>query len=312
MSTRQSIRLDGSGGRAAPAETRLGTWVQLNWEDRDDRAWIENESGVDELVAESLLAEDTRPRVVEHENGLLLILRGVNLNAGRRPEDMISVRLWFDGEHLISTSRYPLRTVSGIVERLEEGVGPTTLAELLLELIEGLTDRIDELIESIEEEIDELEAALLEGADRELRSQVAQVRRTIIVIRRYLAPERDALVRLTGINRPLLAELDRGRIREQADALTRLVEDLDMARERGAMIHEQLLTRLSDQLNTRMYLLSIVAAIFLPLGFITGLFGINVGGMPWVETPMGFWWVSLLIAVLAVGLGIWLKRRRWF
>ena len=312
MSTRRSIRLDGSGGRAPTAPSQPGVWVQLNWEDRDDRAWLENEAGVDELVAESLLAEDTRPRVVEHENGLLLTLRGVNLNAGRRPEDMISLRLWFDGERLISTSRHPLRTVAGIVQRLEEGVGPSSLAELLLELIEGLTERIDELIESIEEEIDELEAALLEGADRELRSQIAQVRRTIIVIRRYLAPERDALIRLTGINRPLLAELDRGRIREQVDALTRLVEDLDMARERGAMIHEQLLTRLSDQLNTRMYLLSIVAAIFLPLGFITGLFGINVGGMPWVETEFGFWWVILLIAVLAVGLGIWLKRRRWF
>ncbi|MBN2872442.1 MAG: zinc transporter ZntB [Halothiobacillaceae bacterium] len=312
MSTRQTTQLDGSGGLAGPTDTGVGHWIQLNWEDRDDRSWLEHQAEIDPLVADSLLAEDTRPRVVEHESGLLLILRGVNLNAGRRPEDMISLRLWFDGERLISASRQPLRTVAGIVERLDDGVGPAALGELLLELIEGLTERVDEMIESIEEEIDELEAGLLEGADRELRNQIGQVRRTIIVIRRYLAPERDALLRLTGINRPILSGLDRGRIREQADALTRLVEDLDMARERGAMIHEQLLTRLSDQLNTRMYLLSIVAAIFLPLGFITGLFGINVGGMPWVDTPMGFWWVVSLVAGLAIGLGFWLKRRRWF
>ena len=311
MNTCQSIRLDGSGGRAGPQQQSAGTWVQLNWEDRDDRAWLEDQAELDELVVDSLLAEDTRPRVVEHENGLLLILRGVNLNAGRRPEDMISLRLWFDGERLISTSRLSLRTVADIVERLDGGTGPTSLSELLLELIEGLTDRVDELIESLEEEIDELEASLLEGAERGLRSHIGQVRRTIIVIRRYLAPERDALVRLSSMNRPLLADLDRGRIREQADALTRLVEDLDMARERGAMIHEQLQTRLSDQLNTRMYLLSIVAAVFLPLGFITGLFGINVGGMPWVETNLGFWWVTLLVAIIAGGLGVWLKRRRW-
>lgn len=312
MSTRESIRLDGSGGRAGPHQTPVGTWIQLNWEDPDDRAWLEDKAGVDELVAESLLAEDTRPRVVEHDNGLLLILRGVNLNAGRRPEDMISLRLWFDGERLISTSRYPLRTVNGISQQIEQGTGPANLADLLMELVEGLAERTDELIESIEEEIDELEAHLLDGADRELRGRIGQIRRTIIVIRRYLAPQRDALSRLSTINRPLLADLDRGHIREQADALTRLVEDLDMARERGAMIHEQLLTRLSDQLNTRMYILSIVAAIFLPLGFITGLFGINVGGMPWVETELGFWWVMLLILVIGAGLGVWLKRRRWF
>lgn len=312
MSTRQSIRLDGSGGRAGPQQQPAGTWVRFNWEDADDRAWLEDEAGVDELVADSLLAEDTRPRVVEHDNGLILILRGVNLNAGSRPEDMISLRLWFDGERLISTSRYPLRTVEGIIDQLERGTGPTTLADLLMELVEGLAERTDELIESIEEEIDDLEAQLLDGADRELRGRIGQIRRSIIVIRRYLAPQRDALARLSTINRPLLASLDRGRIREQADALTRLVEDLDMARERGAMIHEQLLTRLSDQLNTRMYILSIVAAIFLPLGFVTGLFGINVGGMPWVETPMGFWWVVLLIVAIGAGLGVWLKRRRWF
>ncbi|RRQ23628.1 zinc transporter ZntB [Guyparkeria sp. SCN-R1] len=312
MSTRDCIRLDGGGGQAGPHQQPVGTWIRFNWEDPDDRAWLEQDAGVDELVVDSLLAEDTRPRVVEHDNGLLLILRGVNLNAGSRPEDMISLRLWFDGDRLISTSRSPLRTVEGIAHRIEEGTGPADLGELLMELVEGLAERTDELIESIEEEIDELEAQLLEGADRELRGRIGQIRRSIIVIRRYLAPQRDALARLSTINRPLLASLDRGRVREQADALTRLVEDLDMARERGAMIHEQLLTRLSDQLNTRMYILSIVAAIFLPLGFVTGLFGINVGGMPWVETEMGFWWVMLLIVALGAGLGFWLKRRRWF
>ncbi len=312
MSNHQIIRLDGSGGRAGPQQAPVGTWIRFNWDDAGDRAWLERKSGLDELVTHSLLAEDTRPRVVEHENGVLLILRGVNLNAGMRPEDMISLRLWFDGERLISTSRYPLRSVEELVHRLEEGTGPTSLTDLLMELVDGLAERTDELIEWIEEEIDELEAALLEGADRELRGRIGQVRRTIIVIRRYLAPQRDALARLSNINRPLLAGIDSGRIREQADALTRLVEDLDMARERGAMIHEQLLTRLSDQLNTRMYILSIVAAIFLPLGFITGLFGINVGGMPWVDTPMGFWWVMLLIIGIGIGLSVWLRRRRWF
>ncbi|MFO7809414.1 zinc transporter ZntB [Guyparkeria sp.] len=312
MSTRQSICLDGSGGRAGSQQQPAGTWIRFNWEDADDRTWLESDAGMDELVSESLLAEDTRPRVVEHDKGLLLILRGVNPNAGSRPEDMISLRLWFDGDRLISTSRYPLRTVEGIIHQLEQGTGPATLADLLMELVEGLAERTDELIESIEEGIDELEAQLLDGADRELRGRIGQIRRSIIVIRRYLAPQRDALARLSIINRPLLAAMDRGRVREQADALTRLVEDLDMARERGAMIHEQLLTRLSDQLNTRMYILSIVAAIFLPLGFVTGLFGINVGGMPWVETERGFWWVMLLILGIGAGLGIWLKRRRWF
>ncbi len=313
MSTRKALCLDGGGGRTTPQHPSTGTWIRVNWEDPDDRRWLQDESGLDELVVDSLLAEDTRPRVVEHDDGLLIILRGVNLNADQRPEDMISLRLWFDGQRLISASRLALQTVHHTARRLEDGAGPHGLPELLLALIDGLSTRTDELIESIEEQIDSLEARLLEEPDRHLRAEISQVRRAIIVIRRYLAPQRDALLRLASLrNHPLLEGMDMGELREQGDALTRLVEDLDMARERGAMIHEQLLTQLSDQLNTRMYLLSIVAAIFLPLGFLTGLFGINVGGMPWLESDRGFWWVMLLIAAVSGGLGLWLKRRRWF
>lgn len=313
MSTKQALCLDGSGGRTTLQQPSSGTWIQVNWEDPDDRHWLQDESGLDELVVDSLVAEDTRPRVVEHDEGLLIILRGVNLNADRRPEDMISLRLWFEGRRLISASRYALQTVQLTARNLENGTGPHSLPELLLALIDGLSERTDELIESIEEQIDSLEARLLEEPDRHLRVEIGQVRRAIIVIRRYLAPQRDALIRLASLrNHPLFEAMDIGELREQADAVTRLVEDLDMARERGAMIHEQLLTQLSDQLNTRMYLLSIVAAIFLPLGFLTGLFGINVGGMPWLESDWGFWWVMLLIAAIGGGLGLWLKRRSWF
>jgi len=302
MTERKTIRLEGDQGH----------WVRINWEDEEDRRWLTTAADVDALVGEGLIAEDTRPRVVEHEGGLLIILRGVNRNAGRRPEDMISLRLWYDGRRLISASRASLHTVDRVVEALAAGTGPADLPALLLDLITGLTEQADELIETIEEELDEVEAALLEGADRELRERIGQIRRMVIIIRRYLAPERDALARLITLPSPLLDSLDRARLREQADGLTRLVEDLDMARDRGAMLHEQLLTRLSDQLNARMYLLSVVAAVFLPLGFLTGLFGINVGGMPWVETPMGFWWVALLSLAIGMGLGWWLKRRRWF
>jgi len=312
MATRETTRLEGGTATGMPGTAEPGTWIRINWEDEDDSRWLRTEAGVPALVAEGLTAEDTRPRVGEHEEGLLIILRGVNRNAGRRPEDMISLRLWYDGRRLISASRARLHTVERLVEALAGGNGPRGLPELLLELIAGLTEQTDDLIETLEESLDEVEAGLLEGADRDLRDRIGQIRRTVIVIRRYVAPERDALTRLATLSSPLLEGMDRGRIREQADGLTRLVEDLDMARDRGMMLHEQLLTRLSDQLNTRMYLLSIMAAVFLPLGFLTGLFGINVGGMPWVETPLGFWWVVILSLAVGAGLGWWLKRRRWF
>ena len=72
-------------------------------------------------------------------------------------------------------------------------------------------------------------------------------------------------------------------IREIAERTSRFVEDIDAAKDRAAITQEELNSRLSEQMNKAMYVLSIVAAIFLPLGLLTGLLGINVGGIPGAE-----------------------------
>jgi len=76
-----------------------------------------------------------------------------------------------------------------------------------------------------------------------------------------------------------MTDRDRARLRETADTITRYVEDLDALRERAAVTHEELTTRLADRMNRTMSVLSLVAAVFLPLSFVTGLLGINVGGI---------------------------------
>ncbi len=146
-----------------------------------------------------------------------------------------------------------------------------------------------------------------------MRERLAAVRRQAIVLRRYFAPQREALQRLASDPdmAPWLESRDRHQLREVADRITRYVEDLDAGRERASVVHDQLANHLSDELNRGMYTLSIVAAVFLPLGFLTGLLGINVGGMPGADTPWAFAAVCVILAVLA-GLEVWLLRRlKW-
>ena len=101
-------------------------------------------------------------------------------------------------------------------------------------------------------------------------------------------------------------------IREQADRMARYVEDLDLVRERALVIQEELMNRLAQEQNQRMYVLSIVAAIFLPITFITGIFGMNVAGLPGVETTWAFWGVMIAMLGITGGVMILLRRKRWF
>jgi zinc transporter len=293
------------------SESAQPLWVQLDYSDPAHSRWLREEAALEEVVVDALLAEDTRPRTTQIGDGLLIALRGVNLNPGADPEDMVSIRLWIDGRRIISTKRREMLSVSDITGQLEAGEGPRSTTEFLVELVDRLTWRMSDTIESMEDRAAELEENMLEGAHTELRFELASLRRQAITLRRYLSPQRDALSRLATEKVGWIDDAARIEIREITDRLIRHMEDLDAVRERAAVSQEELLSRLSEQLNQRMYVLSIVAAIFLPLGFFTGLLGINVGGIPGAEDPDAFWVFSGLL-LLAVILQLLLFRwKRW-
>jgi len=100
-------------------------------------------------------------------------------------------------------------------------------------------------------------------------------------------------------------------IRYQTDRITHYVEDLDLARERALVLHGELQNRIAEQQNSRTYLLTIIATIFLPLSFLTGVFGMNVAGLPGVENPDAFRLLSLGMLALAVILMGYMWFKKW-
>jgi zinc transporter len=170
-------------------------------------------------------------------------------------------------------------------------------------LVDGLLSRIDHVVEVIYGHIDALEEPRQLESIPVQRKQLAEIRRQAIALRRFLAPQREALNRLAADTSPLLSEQDRLQLREEYDRQTRIVEDLDAARERAAVAQESLASQMAEQTNQRMFLLSIIAAIFLPLSFLTGLLGINVGGIPGAENPFAF--TLVVIGLVGVGVALW-------
>jgi zinc transporter len=311
--------LDGQGNGSLldwkPGETlqaREGLpWLHLNYADRDVREWLLGSGLLAPPVAESLLDEETRPRVLHHGNGLLLTLRGVNLNPGAEPEDMVSIRLWIEEGRIISTRKRQLKSVKEIQTMLGEGQGPRSSGEFLLMLLTLMTKNIGAVIEELEDAMAEVEERIFETGGRNARQTLASLRRQAVALRRYLGPQREALARLVTEQVPWMTTDDHFRVRETADELIRHIEDLDAVRERAALAHEEIVNHFSEQLNQRMFLLSMVTVIFLPLGFLTGLFGINVGGIPGADSPWGFGLFCLAMVSVVAGIVLIFKRNRW-
>jgi len=270
--------------------------------------WIK--TAVDPIVAEALTREDTRPRCSPHGDGLIVILRGVNLNPNSDPEDMVSVRLWIEPGLILSTGVRRLMVITGLNEAMKANQAPPSTGAFIASLAAGLTEGMDPVISELADRIDALEEASVDRTEG-LRAEIADIRRTTIALRRNIAPQKDALWKLASGQLSLVDAPAQVSLRETGDQVIRLVEELDAARERSAILNDQLTDKRAEEMNATMLLPSVVAAIFLPLSFLTGLLGVNVGGMPGATWSAAFWLVCGLCLGIAGGL-VWIfKRRGW-
>ena len=317
-----ALLLDEAGGARTLSPQQLDEWtpeqgllwVHLDYTDPASAHWLQEHAGIPSLAVDALLAENTRPRALQLDaNTLLLALRGVNLNRDSSPDDMVSVRICLQASCLISTRRRRLQTITNLVEQLYGGTGPKSLSELIVGIVDGLTERIGEQVLDLEGRLETLE---IELDDKQRlthnRQELMELRNINSRLRRYLSPQREALIQLQSERVTRLNATERNQIREIQDALLRHIEDLDLMREKTIAAHDSLLASLSDQLNSRMYLLSIISGLFLPLGFLTGLMGINLGGMPGADKPYAFYLFTGVLLVLSGLMLVLLKRLRWF
>jgi zinc transporter len=315
-----SCLLDGQGrampvGWAAVRTWKQGDgplWVHLDRADAVAIRWLQAESGLTPVTIDAITAEETRPRVFRGKRGYVAILRGVNRNEDNEPEDMVAIRLWCDGERLISLRHRRLFAPRQIFEDLTiNGSGPRSAPALFETMISRIIRQASEVVAEYEQKLDGIELSSQKSGDTAVLRELGDLRKDAVELRRFMAPQREALHALLAEMPPWMPEDLRPALRESADRQQRIVEELDALRERALVIKDDVANRLAETMNRNMYIISVIAAIFLPLSFVTGLLGINVGGMPGVDNSDAFWIACLLMLVLLVA-QVWLFRRmKW-
>jgi len=306
------LNLDSEGGGTSIESDELNqAWVHIDYSHASAARFL-NSLGIQELFVQSLTQPDTRPRTVKSKEGVLVFIRGINLNPGADPEDMVSLRMWIEANRLITVRQRKLLSIQDIKADLLAGKGPENIPDLVIAIIGKVTDRISDYVEGIEDQLGQLEVAVQSLNMSCSRSQISVVRREIASVRRYLGPQRDALDTLYAYAITSMPEGCAYQLREQMDRMTRYLEDLDLVRERTLVLQEEVMNISMAQQNTRMYALSIVSLIFLPVTFVTGVFGMNIGGLPGLEDPTAFVIVVGTMLLISIAVIAVLKLKRWF
>lgn len=306
-----SVGVDISAIPGLPADDLGYQWIRVLHATPGETPGVFADINLPEIVVDALLAPETQPRFSKLAGGILLVLRGANTQSRADPHDMVSVRLWVEPKRIISVQRRHALAIEELVECCEHGEAPPTISGFLSTLIDSLSAKVETMVMNLVEQLDDLEEeSLLEGGAA-AHTRLSDIRRQLIVVRRYVAPQRSALERVSLSDSPFLTDADRMHIREVSDQTVRLVDELDAARERATVINDAWVAWRAEEMNRNMLVLSIVAAVFLPLGFLTGLLGVNVGGIPGTGSPFAFWIVCGMSVALAAGLFLLFKRLRW-
>jgi zinc transporter len=285
-------------------------WIHLDGADESHLAFLKAQEHIPDVAAHALIATETRPRCDQFDDGALVNLRGPAKGDPETTDRLVSIRMWVRGTRVVTLSRRPMLATASVMAAADAG-RIRDAGDLVAAYAREISRQLDPEVAGLGDELDGTESQLDQGNLYRLRTQIARIRSEAIAYRRFVAPDRDALVELARLDFEWLAEDDRLHIREAADRFARMVEELEAVRERAALLHEQLTDLRAEQLDQRSLLISIVAFIFLPLTFITGLLGMNVEGIPFAHEPWAFWGVTALCVLVGAVVLAWFVFERW-
>ena len=286
-------------------------WVHLATTAEHGQAWLRDDAKLPEYVVDALTATETRPRCEAIGDGAFLNLRGRSEEDLDTSDLLASVRIWAVKGRVFSVTRKPLIAVAE-VEKMVERHDVRDPGDLIAAFATAITADLDPDVATLGDELDDCEEQLDANRVFELRRAVSKVRVAAIGYKRFLSPQRAALEKLAALPGDWLADDDRLHLAAAADRAARMAEELEAIRERSALIHETLTDLRAEQIDNRSLIISIAAMVFLPLTFLTGLYGMNVKGLPYAEEPWAFDAIAGACVLIAVGVVAYFSMRHWF
>ncbi len=278
-----------------------------------ERIELRRHEAIPEVVLTALSATETRPRCDQFGDGALINLRGPAEQEETSNDKLVSIRIWARRNRVVSVSRRCLSATPGVAAAMHAGE-LTDPGDLVAAFARRISNELDPQIAAMGDSVDDCETEIEQSAIYRLRRSIAVSRSEAIAYRRFIAPDRDALATLASLRVAWLSDEDRLHIREAADRFARMTEELEAIRERSALLHEQLTDMRAEMIDQRSLTIAVVAFIFLPLTFITGLLGMNVEGIPFASESWAFWGVlgfCVTVGLMVLGwflLSHWLRR----
>lgn len=286
-------------------------WIELDGSSDTTRSWLTETLKLKSVVVNALLAEETRPRIQKvSARSFIMILREISNNR-QDPTDMASLRLYVTKRYVVAIRFRKTNALTKLAKLNSDKRGANSVGSFLMFLLSQMVHSSHNFLLHELTRLDVMEEQVLQSPTDELRDEVTVLRRNNVVLSRYLKPQTAVFGSLVQFfidwfeveEQPTLVDL-----KNSADKVN---EDLDAIRERAVVIQDEIRNYLAEKQAKNTYALTILAGIFLPLSFLTGLLGVNLAGIPFAENSLAFLGFSVILVLFFMLIILFFKINDW-
>ncbi len=295
----------GSHGQGAP-EGFL--WLHFSLAHAATEGWLRKNMDLQDAFYESLREQTNSTRLEQEGDTLVAVLHDALFDFTFDPESVSTVNLSMTPRLLVTARLRPVRSVDRLRGAVRAGQDFRSPADLLANLLHHQADVLTDIARRSTSQVDAIEDKLLANRIATSRRELGGLRRTHVRLQRLLAPEPAALFRLLTRSPQWIGAEDLQELRQSAEEFAAAIADSSALVERVKLLQEELAGLVGEQTSRTLYVLTMVTVLALPVNMATGLFGMNVGGIPFAEHRHGFLLVlvglsvfSLIAAYLALG-----------
>lgn len=275
---------------------------------------ISGQIGVSSLALEDIMNTDQRPKLFEDMDTLTLICKAIYYNREEKTVNSEQISFILGKNFLISFQERTGDHFEGVRNRLRQKIGRIRLAGadyLMYALVDALVDNYLIDIEAIGSEIEKIETRLVHP-DKDISNEIFHLKKEVIFLRKTILPHKELFTKLLRSNSTMISSHHLVYYQELYDLIQQAQEACDSF---FNLVVDQMNiynTHISSKANDIMKVLTIFASIFIPLTFLTGVYGTNFDNLPELHLRFGYFFMWGVMVVMTIGMLLFFKHRKWF
>jgi magnesium transporter len=308
----KSVGTDEIGGLLATGKGLL--WLDVENTTAEDAQLLMDVFHFHPLAVSDCVSKNIHPpKIDQFEDHLFIIVHGINYHIESDVVETTELSLFLGKTYVVTSHDVPMRSVTSTIERLQANGRPMQRGADMLahDIMDALVDNIMLTIDELDVKCMYIESEAVEHPRKETLTSVMQLKRSIMALNRVMSPQRELANSLARGDYPLIGKKAEIYYRNIYDHLVRIEMLTQGLRDLADSVLATYLSSVSNRMNEVMKLLSIVAAIFLPLTLLTGIYGMNFVNMPELQWRFGYFALLGIMVLVAIALVTHFKGRNW-